>query len=102
VQHDESYYRVLSLEDEIKREELELFALEQFKQDREAEVSSRLNRFSASLSRVTNESRLCSSLLSSLPRLDPNLDQQPEKFPLSSLALNLELLRIQAETRKNP
>ncbi|GAA5881884.1 hypothetical protein JCM16303_003448 [Sporobolomyces ruberrimus] len=40
VQHDESYYRLLSLEDEIKREELELFALEQFKQDRETELAA--------------------------------------------------------------
>ncbi|GAA6064093.1 hypothetical protein JCM10212_004164, partial [Sporobolomyces blumeae] len=40
IQHDESYYRLLSLEDEIKREELELLALEQFKQDREAELAA--------------------------------------------------------------
>ncbi|GAA5966570.1 hypothetical protein JCM3765_000963 [Sporobolomyces pararoseus] len=40
VQHDESYYRLLSLEDEIKREHLELLALEQFKKDREAELAA--------------------------------------------------------------
>lgn len=38
MQHDESYYRLLSLEDEIKREDLELLALQQFKMDRAAEV----------------------------------------------------------------
>ncbi|GAA5941945.1 uncharacterized protein JCM15063_004253 [Sporobolomyces koalae] len=40
VQHDESYYRLLSLEDEIKREELELLALQQFKRDRESELAA--------------------------------------------------------------
>ncbi|GAA6013530.1 hypothetical protein JCM11491_006111 [Sporobolomyces phaffii] len=40
VQHDESYYRLLSLEDEIKREELELLALQQFKQERESELAA--------------------------------------------------------------
>ncbi|GAA5859906.1 hypothetical protein JCM1840_001790 [Sporobolomyces johnsonii] len=37
-QHDETYYRTLALEDQIKREQLELFALEQLKSDKEAEV----------------------------------------------------------------
>ena len=37
-QNDESFYRKLELEDAIKREQLEVFALEQLKADKEAEV----------------------------------------------------------------
>ncbi|BGP47736.1 hypothetical protein JCM10450v2_003601 [Rhodotorula kratochvilovae] len=36
-QHDASYYRQLELEDAIKREQLEIFALEQLKAEKEAE-----------------------------------------------------------------
>ncbi|GJN88984.1 hypothetical protein Rhopal_001955-T1 [Rhodotorula paludigena] len=36
-QHDASYFRQLELEDAIKREQLEIFALEQLKADKEAE-----------------------------------------------------------------
>ncbi|GAA5964094.1 hypothetical protein JCM21900_004506 [Sporobolomyces salmonicolor] len=39
-QHDETYYRTLALEDQIKREQLELFALEQLKADKEAELAA--------------------------------------------------------------
>ncbi|GAA5963704.1 hypothetical protein JCM8115_004247 [Rhodotorula mucilaginosa] len=39
-QHDQSYYRRLELEDEIKREKLELLALEQIKADKQAEIEA--------------------------------------------------------------
>ncbi|BGP15726.1 hypothetical protein JCM10213_007979 [Rhodosporidiobolus nylandii] len=39
-QHSDSYYRLLELEDAIKREQLELFALEQLKAEKEAEVAA--------------------------------------------------------------
>ncbi|GAA6027761.1 hypothetical protein JCM8097_008021 [Rhodosporidiobolus ruineniae] len=38
-QHDDSYYRQLELEDAIKREQLEIFALEQIKAEKEAEAA---------------------------------------------------------------
>lgn len=40
--HDSSYFRQLELEDLIKREQLEVFALEQLKAEKEAEVRSSL------------------------------------------------------------
>ncbi|GAA6001063.1 uncharacterized protein JCM10292_006356 [Rhodotorula paludigena] len=39
-QHDASYFRQLELEDAIKREQLEIFALEQLKADKEAEAAT--------------------------------------------------------------
>ncbi|GAA6051784.1 hypothetical protein JCM3770_004970 [Rhodotorula araucariae] len=39
-QHDASYYRQLELEDAIKREQLEIFALEQLKAEKEAEAGA--------------------------------------------------------------
>ncbi|BGP39631.1 hypothetical protein JCM10449v2_003582 [Rhodotorula kratochvilovae] len=39
-QHDASYYRQLELEDAIKREQLEIFALEQLKAEKEAEAAA--------------------------------------------------------------
>lgn len=38
AQHDDSYYRQLELEDAIRREEMELFAVEQIKAELEAKV----------------------------------------------------------------
>ncbi|GAA5834766.1 hypothetical protein JCM11251_003658 [Rhodosporidiobolus azoricus] len=39
-QHSDSYYRLLELEDAIKREQLEIFALEQLKVEKEAEAAA--------------------------------------------------------------
>ncbi|GAA5901665.1 hypothetical protein JCM6882_006035 [Rhodosporidiobolus microsporus] len=39
-QHSDSYYRLLELEDAIKREQLEIFALEQLKAEKEAEAAA--------------------------------------------------------------
>ncbi|BGP55103.1 hypothetical protein JCM8202v2_002698 [Rhodotorula sphaerocarpa] len=46
-QHDQTYYRQLELEDEIKREKLELFALEQIKAEKQAEVQAQAKRRAA-------------------------------------------------------